>query len=100
MKYCKNFQFVQCDCEDNICKMRISMQSQHDPIVNSVISKFKQRSDVGIKKYGTTLAREDLTFDEWLNHAIEESMDLILYLTKIKEELKKRQGHDKHENMY
>ena len=71
-----------------------------DPIVYSVVKKFNQRSELGQKKYGTTLAREDLSLDEWLNHAIEESMDLILYLTKIKEELKKKQGHEKHENMY
>ncbi len=55
-----------------------------DSVVQSVINKFKQRSEVGIKKYNTTLDREDLTEKEWINHAQEEAMDLILYLEKLK----------------
>lgn len=55
-----------------------------DSVVQSVINKFKQRSEVGIKKYNTTLDREDLTKKDWINHAQEEAMDLILYLEKIK----------------
>ena len=56
-----------------------------DTIVESVIEQFKQRSEVGIKKYGITLDREDLTRLEWLQHAQEEAMDLILYLEKLKQ---------------
>ncbi len=55
-----------------------------DSVVQSVINKFKQRSEVGIAKYNTTLDREDLTDKEWINHAQEEAMDLILYLEKLK----------------
>jgi len=56
-----------------------------DTIVESVIEQFKQRSEVGIKKYGVTLDRTDLSRLEWLNHAQQEAMDLILYLEKIKQ---------------
>jgi hypothetical protein len=59
-----------------------------DPIVSAVIRKMYQRSQVGIKKYGTTLERDDLTTEQWIDHAIEEAMDLVLYLTKLKTELK------------
>jgi hypothetical protein len=55
-----------------------------DTIVESVIEQFKQRSEVGINKYNTTLDRTDLTRLEWLQHAQEEAMDLILYLEKLK----------------
>ena len=55
-----------------------------DSVVQSVINKFKQRSEVGIKKYNTTLDREDLTRQDWIEHAQEEAMDLILYLEKLK----------------
>jgi len=55
-----------------------------DTVVQSVINKFKQRSEVGIQKYNTTLDREDLTRQDWINHAQEEAMDLILYLEKLK----------------
>jgi hypothetical protein len=47
-----------------------------------------QRSQVGIKKYGTTLERDDLSTEQWIDHAIEEAMDLVLYLTKLKTQLK------------
>lgn len=60
----------------------------NDSIVNAIIEKFKTRSELGLKKYGTTLDRNDLTQEEWLDHAIEESMDFILYLYKIKKDIK------------
>jgi succinate dehydrogenase flavin-adding protein (antitoxin of CptAB toxin-antitoxin module) len=55
-----------------------------DTILESVLTKFRQRSEVGQRKYNTTLDRKDLTLVEWLNHAQEEAMDLCLYLEKIK----------------
>ena len=58
-----------------------------DSIVESVIEQFKQRSEVGKVKYGITLDRTDLSTGEWIEHAIEESMDFILYLRKLKTEL-------------
>jgi hypothetical protein len=67
-----------------------AIEIKRDRIVESVIEKFRSRSEVGIKKYGTTLDRDDLSLEQWLDHAIEEQMDSILYLTKIKEELKKK----------
>lgn len=55
-----------------------------DSIVNSIVNKFLSRSDIGIKKYGTTLDRNDLSTIDWINHAQEELMDGILYLEKLK----------------
>ena len=55
-----------------------------DSIVDSIVDKFIDRSRIGKKKYNTDLDREDLSLEEWLNHAIEEHMDAILYLQKIK----------------
>ena len=59
-----------------------------DKIVKKVINKFKQRSEIGIKKYNTTLERTDLTTLDWINHAQEEAMDFILYLERLKQEVK------------
>jgi succinate dehydrogenase flavin-adding protein (antitoxin of CptAB toxin-antitoxin module) len=58
-----------------------------DTILESLLDKFRQRSEVGQKKYNTTLDRKDLSLIEWLNHAQEEAMDLCLYLEKIKQTL-------------
>ena len=55
-----------------------------DSIVQSVIEKFKQRSEFGQKKYGTNLDRTDLKFLDWVQHMQEELMDAILYLEKLK----------------
>lgn len=57
-----------------------------DSIVTSVLAQFKERSSVGIEKYGTTLDRNDLSTLEWLKHAQEEAMDFILYLERLKQE--------------
>jgi len=59
-----------------------------DSIVQSVIKQFQERSDVGIKKYGVTLDRNDLNTLQWINHAQQEAMDFVLYLEKLKRELK------------
>lgn len=60
-----------------------------DSIVESIIEKFKERSAVGIKKYNTTLDRTDLNTDDWLNHLQEEMMDALLYIQKLRYEIKK-----------
>ena len=63
-----------------------------DSIVNSVITAFIGRSNVGLQKYGTTLDRDDLSILDWIQHAQEEHMDAILYLEKLKTEISKRKG--------
>lgn len=52
-----------------------------DPIVEKVVEELRYRSKVGILKYGTTL--EENNYDDFLQHAIEEAMDFILYLKKL-----------------
>ncbi len=59
-----------------------------DTIVESVIKQFKERSEVGINKYGVTLDREDLSAADWILHAQQELMDGILYLEKLKQYIK------------
>jgi hypothetical protein len=59
-----------------------------DPVVESIIDKFKQRSEVGIKKYGTTLYENNT--DDFLNHLQEELMDAILYIQKLRHDKTKK----------
>lgn len=59
-----------------------------DPYVESVVGKYRTRSEIGIKKYGTTLERKDLQLDEWLNHLQEELMDATLYIERVRDELR------------
>lgn len=60
-----------------------------DKIVEEVMAKYRQRSEVGIAKYGTTLEGNKATLIEWLNHLQEELMDATLYIQKLKSELEK-----------
>lgn len=55
-----------------------------DPVVEAVIQRFKQRSEVGQQKYGTTLEGNNLPLPVWIQHMQEELMDAILYLEKMK----------------
>jgi hypothetical protein len=55
-----------------------------DPIVQSVVERFQQRSEFGIRKYGTTLEENKLPFLAWVQHMQEELMGAILYLEKLK----------------
>lgn len=59
-----------------------------DSVVYRIAQLLKNRSETGIRKYGTTLDRTDLEVKQWIDHAIEESLDHALYLMKLKDELK------------
>jgi len=56
-----------------------------DPVVKRVVEKFVSRSNVGFKKYGLTLDKDQSEMKIWLNHLQEELMDAILYIQKTKE---------------
>ena len=60
-------------------------KDRQDSYVQSIKEKFEQRSQTGIRKYNTTLERDDLNFLDWLNHLQEELMDATLYIEKLKD---------------
>ena len=63
-----------------------------DPVVKRVVQKFKDRSDAGYEKYGTTLHEERTTkikgLMKYLIDIQEELMDAVLYIQTAQEELK------------
>jgi hypothetical protein len=52
-------------------------------ILYSIIDDLLIREDKGLKEYGTTMDRTDLSEEDWLQHAYEEALDLAIYLKKI-----------------
>ena len=62
-----------------------------DPVVERVVDKFVERSDVGFEKYATTLHEERTTklkgLSKYLNDIQEELMDAVLYIQAAREEL-------------
>jgi hypothetical protein len=65
------------------------MENKLDSVVESVIEKYKDRANVGLTKYGTNLDRTDLNTKDWAEHLQQELMDAVLYLEKLKQEIKK-----------
>lgn len=52
-------------------------------ILDQTIKDLQAREVRGLKEYGTTMDRTDLSQDKWLQHAYEEALDLALYLKKL-----------------
>jgi hypothetical protein len=61
-----------------------------DSVVTSVIEKIENRAKIGFEKYGVTMDRDDLSIVQWIEHAQEEMMDMLIYLEKIKQETIKK----------
>jgi hypothetical protein len=64
-----------------------------DKIVKQVIDKYIQRSEIGIKKYGTTLEQNNT--DNFLIHLQQELMDASLYIQKLLDENNSNQKQSK-----
>lgn len=71
--------------DEAIFNSEFNERATKDKHVNSVIEKFKTRSEIGLIKYGTTLERNDLNLIDWLIHLQEELMDATLYCEKLKQ---------------
>jgi len=73
--------------------------SNHDKIIYKVVKLIKDRADRGLQTYGVTMDREDLSPTDWMQHAIEEALDLAIYLMKIKGELEQIKYEEWHFKM-
>ena len=59
-----------------------------DPLVQNVIKRLATRSNMGIKKYGSTFDQAKKTPAELFEDIIEELLDAAVYLEKLKHTLK------------
>lgn len=55
-----------------------------DPIVNAVIKKTIDRHVQGMEKFGKTMSNNKRPMSEWVDETIEELLDAVHYLTKMK----------------
>ena len=58
-----------------------------DSVVFEVIKDIAYRAEVGLKKYNTTMDREDLIASDWVQHAYEEALDMAIYLKRLKKDM-------------
>jgi hypothetical protein len=54
-------------------------------ITEEIVEMLRSRSDVGLKKYGVSMDRTDLSHADWCQHAIEELLDGAQYLLQVKQ---------------
>lgn len=64
------------------------------PISRTVMERVAERARTGMKTYGVTMERTDVTTVGWIDHAIEELLDGAVYLTRLKNDILKLAGHD------
>lgn len=56
-------------------------------IVSEVINDLLRREEVGLKKYGTTVDRGDLSRKQWMQHFYEELLDGAVYARKFLQDM-------------
>ena len=54
-----------------------------------VCADIKRRQELGIAKYGTTVAQNPLDLRQWLQHSYEEQLDNAIYTKRVIQELDK-----------
>ena len=62
-----------------------------DPLVQKVLQRMAERSESGIKKFGVTMQDAEQSLEHWIANTQEELSDTILYLEKLKEEIRKKE---------
>ncbi|MEK5331995.1 hypothetical protein [Lysinibacillus sp. FSL W8-0992] len=72
--------------------MTIEDEILANPVLREVQSLLENQTAKGLAKYGTTVNPLDYTTIEWIDHAIQESMDKIVYLTVLKQKLEEMQN--------
>jgi hypothetical protein len=53
------------------------------PIASAVAADVRTRAEKGLAKYGVTLARADLSQQDWLQHLYEELLDAACYVKRL-----------------
>lgn len=71
----------------NQIKYTFVEEKKYSTVLENVISDLRKREEKGLKEYGTTVDRKDLTLKDWLNEAYEEALDLAVYLRRAMDDL-------------
>lgn len=75
----------------------MKIEYPQDAIIEKVLNKIKDRADEGLKKYGVPMTRDDQGIQFWLDNAIEEALDWIVYLMKIKSVIQDKKASTENE---
>ena len=65
--------------------------------IKEIVEIAERQVNKGIKKYGQTVQDSPKDAAYWINHAIEEMVDAIFYLLRLRDELIKKYSQEKGE---
>ncbi len=71
--------------------MTIEDQILANPVLREVNELLQNQTAKGIAKYGTTVNPMDYTVIEWIEHARQELLDELVYLTVLKQKMEEMQ---------
>ena len=66
----------------------IGEEFKGDPAAKMIANDIMARQQLGIAKYGMTMANNPLSFYEWLQHAYEEQLDNLVYLKRAMQQMR------------
>ena len=75
--------------------MTIEEQILANPVLREVRDLLENQTAKGIAKYGTTVNPMDYTAIAWIEHARQELMDELVYLTVLKQKMEELQNGTK-----
>lgn len=68
-------------------KKHISKFIQNNPILNEVHGLLESQTKKGLEKYGNTVNPNEYSTVEWIEHAQQECIDKLVYLTILKHKI-------------
>jgi dihydrofolate reductase len=78
-------QFPHADPQLSEDGLKIVRYWRNQSVEEKVIEQIRARQAAGALKYGTTMRRDDLSVNDWLQHAKEEMLDAAIYLQKLQD---------------
>jgi len=75
--------------------MTIEDQILANPVLREVNELLQNQTAKGLAKYGKTVNPMDYTTIEWIEHARQELMDELVYLTVLKQKMEELQNETK-----
>lgn len=79
----------------SVPKTNGSMQNNPTGIEAQVCADIARRQQLGLQKYGTTVADNPLNLRQWCQHAYEEALDMAVYMRRIIAQLDKMEDDQK-----
>lgn len=61
----------------------VKLSETHQRVVSLFAERAATQHEKGMKKYNTSVDNADLSQEDWLEHALEESIDLAVYQQRI-----------------